>query len=100
MKAINANILIFYLARDKRAYNASIYPSKATGKIFTISAANSLGASIDYIGNISKLSYTFPGDKVKVDNGPTRRTPQEIVDRLSVATALAAGLAALILYCI
>ncbi|KAF5567239.1 intracellular serine protease [Fusarium phyllophilum] len=91
---------MFCSARDKGAHNAPTYPSKATGKIFTIDAANSSGASVDYVGNASELSYTFPGDKVEVDSGLSRRTPPEIVDGLSVATALTAGLAALILYCI
>ncbi|PNP79773.1 hypothetical protein FNYG_06866 [Fusarium nygamai] len=100
VEAANANILMFCSARDKGAHNAPTYPSKATGKIFTIGAANSSGASVDYVGNASELSYTFPGDKVEVDSGPNRRTPPEIVDGSSVATALAAGLAALILYCI
>ncbi|KAF5650767.1 intracellular serine protease [Fusarium tjaetaba] len=100
VEAANANILMFCSARDKGAHNAPTYPSKATTKIFTIGAANSSGASVDYVGNASELSYTFPGDKVEVDSGPNRRTPPEIVDGSSVATALAAGLAALILYCI
>ncbi|KAF6520589.1 hypothetical protein HZS61_014847 [Fusarium oxysporum f. sp. conglutinans] len=97
VEAANANILMFCSARDKGAHNAPTYPSNATGKIFTIGAANSSGASVDYVGNASELSYTFPGDKVEVDSG---RTPPEIVDGSSVATALAAGLTALILYCI
>ncbi|KAL9566297.1 hypothetical protein ACKAV7_009656 [Fusarium commune] len=97
VEAANANILMFCSARDKGAHNTPTYPSKATGKIFTIGAANSSGASVDYVGNASELSYIFPGDKVEVDSG---RTPPEIVDGSSVATALAAGLAALILYCI
>ncbi|KNA98331.1 hypothetical protein FOXG_02704 [Fusarium oxysporum f. sp. lycopersici 4287] len=97
VEAANANILMFCSARDKGVHNAPTYPSNATGKIFTIGAANSSGASVDYVGNASELSYTFPGDKVEVDSG---RTPPEIVDGSSVATALAAGLAALILYCI
>ncbi|KAF5597985.1 intracellular serine protease [Fusarium pseudoanthophilum] len=100
VEAANANILMFCSARDKGAHNAPTYPSKATTKIFTIGAANSSGASVDYVGNASELSYTFPGDKVEVDSGPSRKAPPEIVDGSSVATALAAGLAALILYCI
>jgi hypothetical protein len=100
VEAANANILMFCSARDKGAHNAPTYPSKETGKIFTIGAANSSGASVVYVGNASEISYTFPGDKVEVDGGPTRRTPPEIVDGSSVATALASGLAALILYCI
>ncbi|EWY87707.1 hypothetical protein FOYG_09105 [Fusarium oxysporum NRRL 32931] len=97
VEAANANILMFFSARDKGAHNTPIYPSKATGKIFTIGDANSSGASVDYVGNASELSYRFPGDKVEVDSGPTRRTQSEVVDGSSV---LAAGLAALILYCV
>ncbi|KAI3584055.1 hypothetical protein IWW34DRAFT_865424 [Fusarium oxysporum f. sp. albedinis] len=100
VEAANANILMFCSARDKGAHNTPTYPSKATGKIFTIGDANSSGASVDYVGEASELSYTFPGDKVEVDSGPTRRTQSEVVDGSSVATALAAGLAALILYCV
>ncbi|KAF5965867.1 intracellular serine protease [Fusarium coicis] len=100
VEAANAKILMFCSAKAKGVHNAPTYPSKATTKIFTIGAANSSGASVDYVGNASELSYTLPGDKVEVDSGPGRRTPPEIVDGSSVATALAAGLAGLILYCI
>ncbi|KAF9763811.1 hypothetical protein IL306_002980 [Fusarium sp. DS 682] len=101
VEAANANILMFCSARDKGADSALTYPSKATTKIFTIGAANSSGASLDYVGNPTKLSYTFPGHKVKVDDGPnpSKTTPQT-ADGSSVATSLAAGLAALILYCV
>lgn len=98
-EAANANILMFCSARDKGANSTSTYPSKATNRIFTIGAANSSGASLDYIGNPAELSYTFPGDKVEVDDGPAK-TASHTVDGSSVATALAAGLAALILYCV
>ncbi|KAG5756431.1 hypothetical protein H9Q70_000987 [Fusarium xylarioides] len=84
VEAANANILMFCSARDKGAHNAPTYPSEATAKIFTIGAANSSGASVDYVGNASELSYTFPGDKVEVDGGPSRRTPPENLDGSSV----------------
>ncbi|KAF4345848.1 intracellular serine protease [Fusarium beomiforme] len=99
VEAANANILLFCSARAKGANSASTYPSKATPKIFTIGAANKSGPSLDYVGDAAQLSYTFPGDKVEVDDGPTKTTSQT-VDGSSVATALAAGLAALILYCV
>ncbi|KAF4954941.1 hypothetical protein FSARC_11970, partial [Fusarium sarcochroum] len=99
--AANADILMFCSAMDKGAKQTATYPSKATpNKIFTIGAANASGASVDYVGNLTNINYTFPGDKVEIDGGPTKTTSQEIVDGSSVATALAAGLAALILYCV
>ncbi|KAF4451630.1 hypothetical protein F53441_5486 [Fusarium austroafricanum] len=101
IEAANANILMFCSAMDKGAKQTATYPSKATpNKIFTIGAANASGASVDYVGNLTNINYTFPGDKVEVDGGPTLTTSQEVVDGSSVATALAAGLAALILYCV
>lgn len=101
IEAANADILMFCSATDKGAKQTATYPSKAApNKVFTIGAANAHGASVDYVGNLTNINYTFPGDKVEVDGGPARTTSQEIVDGSSVATALAAGLAALILYCV
>ncbi|KAJ4022739.1 hypothetical protein NW752_000053 [Fusarium irregulare] len=97
--AAKANILMFCSARDKGANSDETYPSKATNNIFTIGAANASGACMDYVGNTAKLNYTFPGDKVEVNDGPNKTT-SKTVDGSSVATALASGLAALILYCV
>jgi hypothetical protein len=99
LDANNAGILMFCSASDKGPKQTNTYPSKATNKIFTIGAANSSGATMAYVGNPANVDYTFPGDKVKVDGGPMGTTASELKDGSSVATALAAGLAALILYC-
>lgn len=101
VNAANANILLFCSAMDKGARQTDTYPSKAMpNKIFTIGAANASGASVDYVGNLANINYTFPGDKVEIDGGPAKTVAQEVADGSSVATALAAGLAALVLYCV
>ncbi|KAK2595809.1 hypothetical protein QQS21_006573 [Conoideocrella luteorostrata] len=100
VKAANENILMFCSASDKGAKQNTTYPAKATSRIFTIGAATASGAADEWVGNLSNINFTFPGSKVELDDAPdsTGATPKEVTGS-SVATALAAGLAALILYC-
>lgn len=98
-KAASADILMFCSASDQGAKHVATYPSKATPKIFTIGAATASGTVDSWVGNINNISFTFPGTKVELDGGPTDTAVKEVTGS-SVATALAAGLAALILYCV
>lgn len=99
-EAAEANILMFCAASDKGAKHTSSYPSKATNNIFTIGAADASGIMASYVGDINSVDFIFPGKKVEPEG--LGEAPTKDVDYWtgsSVATALAAGLAALILYC-
>ncbi|KAL6873276.1 hypothetical protein HDV57DRAFT_504684 [Trichoderma longibrachiatum] len=101
VEAANADILMFCSASDKGAKQNPTYPSKATTKIFTIGAATASGAADSWVGNLGNINFIFPGTKVEMD-GPrsgTDNSSREVTGS-SVATALAAGLAALVLYCV
>ncbi|KAK5988123.1 hypothetical protein PT974_12263 [Cladobotryum mycophilum] len=101
LEAANADILMFCSASDKGAKTNSTYPAKATTKIFTIGAATASGAADPWVGNIGNINFTFPGTKVELDGGRTGGdSALKEVTGSSVATALAAGLAALVLYCV
>ncbi|RSL50676.1 hypothetical protein CEP54_011830 [Fusarium duplospermum] len=98
-KAASADILMFCSASDQGAKHVATYPSKATPKIFTIGAATASGTVDSWVGNINNISFTSLGTKVELDGGPTDTSVEEVTGS-SVATALAASLAALILYCV
>lgn len=98
-KAAGADILMFCSASDQGAKHTATYPSKATLKVFTIGAATASGTVDSWVGNINNISLTFPGTKVELNGGATGAASKEVTGS-SVATALAAGLAALILSCV
>ncbi|KAL7824067.1 hypothetical protein V8C26DRAFT_384764 [Trichoderma gracile] len=101
VEAANADILMFCSASDKGAKQNLTYPSKATTKIFTIGAATASGAADSWVGNLGNINFIFPGTKVEMDGPRTGTdTSSREVTGSSVATALAAGLAALVLYCV
>jgi hypothetical protein len=98
--AAKANILMFCSASDQGARHTSSYPSKATNKIFKIGGADATGAVYKGVGDIDSVDFIFPGKLVEgecLGNTVTRNF--KYLTGSSVATALAAGLAALILYC-
>jgi hypothetical protein len=98
--AAKANILMFCSASDEGAKHTSSYPSRATNKIFTIGAADASGAVYKWVGGINSVDFIFPGKLVEGE-GPSDAVPKNVKywTGSSVATALAAALAALILYC-
>ncbi|KAL6878819.1 hypothetical protein J3F83DRAFT_724010 [Trichoderma novae-zelandiae] len=101
VEAANADILMFCSASDKGAKQNLTYPSKATTKIFTIGAATASGAADSWVGNLGNINFIFPGTKVEMDGRRSGAdTSSREVTGSSVATALAAGLAALVLYCV
>lgn len=97
--ADKANILMFCSVADTGAKQTDTYPSKATQRIFTIGAAGPSGETTAWVGNQEKISFTFPGDRVELMDGAAPETTKEVTGS-SVATALAAGFAALVLYCV
>ncbi|PNP43868.1 hypothetical protein TGAMA5MH_04151 [Trichoderma gamsii] len=98
--AANENILLFCSASDKGAKSSETYPSKATKKIFTIGAATSSGMADPWVGNLGNINFTFPGTKVEMDGPRNDDSSSREVSGSSIATALAAGLAGLVLYCV
>ncbi|KAJ4379457.1 hypothetical protein N0V85_008881 [Neurospora sp. IMI 360204] len=90
--AAEKGILMFCSASDKGANVQYTYPAKATNNIFKIGAAKDSGAVDEWVGDQSLIDFTFPGNKVDLEG--------KRVSGSSVATAYAAGLAALILYCV
>jgi hypothetical protein len=104
VEAANEDILMFCSASDRGAKQTATYPSKAApNKIFTIGAASAWGAADPWVGSLSSIDLTFPGDKVDLVSGVTDGASAPDIKQASgssVATALGAGLAALILYCV
>lgn len=99
LDAAKEDILMFCSATDRGPIQKMTFPSNATDKIFTIGAAGASGVVDSWVGDMSAINFTFPGNKVESEEygsplGVNYRTGS------SVATALAAGLAALILYCV
>ncbi|KAK0645718.1 hypothetical protein B0T16DRAFT_327967 [Cercophora newfieldiana] len=105
VEAANEDILMFCSASDRGAKQTATYPSKAApNKIFTIGAASAWGTADPWVGSLNSIDLTFPGDKVDlVVAGVADGTAAPDIKQASgssVATALGAGLAALILYCV
>jgi hypothetical protein len=99
--AASADILMFCSASDSGAKHTSTYPSRASTNIFNIGGADATGTPMKSIGNVMQMHFLFPGNKVESEYLEDVK-PKETEYRTgsSVATALAAGLAALILYCV
>lgn len=53
-----------------------------------------------WVGNLGNINFTFPGTKVEMDGPRTDDSSSREVSGSSIATALAAGLAGLVLYCV
>lgn len=99
LDADKANILMFCSAADQGARQTDTYPSRATQRIFTIGAAGPSGETNTWVGNPDKVDFTFPGDRVELMDSTPNSTANK-VSGSSVATALAAGFCALVLYCV
>ncbi|KAF4337478.1 microbial serine ase [Fusarium beomiforme] len=102
--ALDAGILLFCAAADTGAVTEVEYPwSFDKQRIFRIGAATADGRVWGPTGNPQNLSFILPGHKV-VSRNPHREgaLPDDFEERTgsSVATALASGLAALILHCV
>jgi hypothetical protein len=105
-KAINMadrkNILLFCSASDQgnntKKDQTLSYPAKARpDKMFQIGAATASGKGWDWLGH-GHVDYIFPGEKLLLQN--RLGSLPETLSGSSLATGLAAGLAALVLYCI
>ncbi|KAK8085847.1 hypothetical protein PG997_007118 [Apiospora hydei] len=100
--AAEANILMFCAAADGGAQHDNTYPAatRKTKNLFKIGAAEPAGTATKWLGE-TLVNFIFPGHEVvrerQDDPSVTKYTPKT---GSSVATALASGLAALVLYCV
>jgi hypothetical protein len=100
MDAAKEGILMFCSASDEGAKQSNTFPSKSTSKIFKIGGADADGGIYKPVGDIGSVDFILPGELVEGE-GLSDATVQKVQywTGSSVATALATGLAALILYC-
>ncbi|KAI0198871.1 hypothetical protein F4808DRAFT_434753 [Astrocystis sublimbata] len=100
-EAVKNNILIFCSASDEYGTNAKdTLPYKsAPTSMFRIGAALRYGQSAPDIEDKEKIDYFLPGMQVFEDSDPRESVLPKAHDGSSISTALAAGLASLIMYC-
>ena len=109
-QAASRDILMFCAATDQGAYRDRTYPAASgTKKIFKIGAAEASGSAYKWVGDQSAVDFIMPGHQVVLErpqddhrnssssSNVSRFTP---LTGSSVATALASGLAAVVLYCV
>ncbi|KAF2164254.1 hypothetical protein M409DRAFT_25597 [Zasmidium cellare ATCC 36951] len=101
LEARKKGILMFCAASDQGTERDDTYPgASSTTEIFKIGAARKWGNASKMVGNGSSISYLFPGEKV----APHRRSIDLLknitLSGSSIATAIASGLAAMILFCV
>jgi hypothetical protein len=101
--AAKAGILMFCAASDQGITPDNSYPAACSGTkhLFKIGAAEPQGTVWKWVGNPADVDFIFPGHNV------VKERPKDApIDKCrtltgsSVATAIASGLAALILYCV
>lgn len=107
-RACDRKVLMFCSSPDSGQFTDQDYPTAyKRDSFFRIGAAHDDGSAYSYAGHISNLDFIFPGVNVDTSaDGSDRRvhlvndgSAPEGVTGSSIATALAAGLAATIIYC-
>ncbi|KAH8892618.1 subtilisin-like protein [Thozetella sp. PMI_491] len=99
--AAKKNILMFCAATDGGPVRDTTYPAASGTKwIFKIGAAEASGTAMKWLGSQDIVDFIMPGHQVVMErqNDPNVKRFTALTGS-SVATALAAGLAAVILYC-
>ncbi|KAH0558881.1 hypothetical protein GP486_004487 [Trichoglossum hirsutum] len=98
-KAVKRNILLFCTANDQGNQKDKSYPANCDSKkLFRIGAATASGEKWEWVG-AGQTDFIFPGEKVLVQpRHGSLLTNCQAMSGSSIATALASGLAALILY--
>jgi hypothetical protein len=101
--AANEGILMFCAATDQGGYRNHSFPfASSTKRLFKIGAAEASGTALKWLGDQRAIDFIFPGHNVepRASDGPLDKHGREHTSLTgsSVATALAAGLAAVILY--
>ena len=102
--AANRNILMFCAASDGGAVSDRSFPARSGKKevLFKIGAATEEGSKWKWVGDATNIDFIFPGHKVVKEryNEDVRIQSCNLLTGSSVATAIAAGFAALILDCV
>ncbi|KAF4457029.1 intracellular serine protease [Fusarium austroafricanum] len=100
----NKGILMFCAASDQGKSADLTYPHSSNRTSFRIGAAKSTGSMADTVGDADALDFIFPGHQVVVNGSDgvydSDLEKFEAHSGSSVATALASGLAALIIECV
>lgn len=100
-EAKSRNILMFCSANDNGPLDDDSYPYTAAKDVaFRIGAANEWGIIDQNVATQGRIHFILPGTKVGMENASSAKRSNEYRSGSSVATALAVGLAALILYCV
>jgi subtilisin family serine protease len=97
--AVGRGILLFCTANDQGNQKDKSYPANCdSNKLFRIGAATASGEKWEWVG-AGQTDFIFPGEKVLIQpRHGSLLTNCQTVSGSSLATALASGLAALILY--
>ncbi|KAI1125622.1 hypothetical protein F5Y10DRAFT_246719 [Nemania abortiva] len=104
------NILMFASSNDGGYFNDKSWPvALKRDAFFRIGAAKADGKPFDWAGPVAQLDYILPGvDVIKYHTKSSQKSDSKYLDKLermgtetgsSVATALAAGTAAMVLTC-
>lgn len=101
--AAKAGILMFCAANDQGIARDDSFPAACgrTKHIFKIGAAEASGTAWKWTGDLTDVDFIFPGHNVikeRPNDAPLEKC--KILTGSSVATAIGAGLAALVLYCV
>ncbi|KAK4498666.1 hypothetical protein PRZ48_009176 [Zasmidium cellare] len=101
LEAGKRGILMFCAASDQGSERDTTYPGAAnTTEIFKIGAAGKWGNASKMVGTATTIDYLFAGEKV----APHRRSIDLLknitLSGSSIATVIASGLAAMILFCV
>ncbi|KAF5673912.1 intracellular serine [Fusarium heterosporum] len=100
----NKGILMFCAASDQGKHADMTYPYRSNHDGFRIGAAKSTGGMAETVGDAHELDFIFPGHQVVVNENENIYDSDlqkfEAHSGSSVATALASGLAALIMECV
>lgn len=102
-RARDKGILMFCSASDQGNFPDYTYPYHANpGSMFRIGAATKDGTVPDFVKNGNDISFVFPGREVALSDGADIDKFEGVTSHTgsSIATALAAGLAAIIMECV
>lgn len=95
-RAANEDIVFFCSTEDVGASGHAVYPAFWPEWTLAISGTDSGGKEVKYTDRNAR--YFFPGENIHT-KGLSYRSPSESVSGSSVATAIASGVASLILSC-
>ena len=101
-KAARNGILMFCAASDGGAVTDQTFPAESQRElVFKIGAATEEGKAWKWVGEEKKIDFIFPGHEVVQERYEGALLEKcNVLTGSSVATALAAGLAALVLDCV